>query len=185
MGRLYTYGILNRVINKPGVHALPGTYVAAHGVQYGQGAFDADATNDVEFGEPVEITVENQKGIGVKRATSSLTAATLAFVIRDVVGVRSMDTKIAEKPSANLPFTVVKASAGAGWDFVVPLVAGVTPAVGGTVYIGLGTNGTVLGGVYATAQGSSGVDSIDSGLKFKSLKFTPTSSTGICAWIGK
>lgn len=185
MGRLYTYGMLNRVANVPGVHALPGTYVSAHGVQYGEGAFDNDATNDFEFGEPVEITGQNQKGIGVKRATSSLVAGTLAFVIRDIVGVGSIDTKIAEGPRAGVPFTVVKASTPNSWDFVVPLVAGVTPAVGGTVYIGLGTNGTVLGGVYATAQGSSGVDSIDSGLKFKSLKFTPTSSASICAWIGK
>lgn len=185
MGRLYTYGILNRVINKPGVHALPGTYVTAQGVQYGESAFDADATNDIEFGEPVEIASQTAKGIGVKRATEALTAATLAFVIRDVVGVRSIQAGIAEKPSADQPFTVVKASNPNSWDFVVPLVAGVTPTVGGAVYIGLGTNGTVLGGVYATAQGSSGVDSIDSGLVFKSLKFTPTSSTGICAWIGK
>ena len=185
MARLYTYGILNRVANVPGIHALPGTYVTAQGVQYGQGAFDADATNDMEFGEPVEITVENAKGIGVKRATSSLTAATLAFVVRDVVGVRTIQKGVAEKPSPDQPFTIVKASTPNTWDFVVPLVAGVTPAVGGAVYIGLGTNGTVLGGVYATAQGAGGVDSIDSGLKFKSLSYKPTSSAGICAWIGK
>lgn len=185
MARLYTYGILNRVANVPGVHALPGTYVTAQGVQYGEGAFDADATNDLDFGEPVEITAQTAKGIGVKRATSSLTAATLAFVIRDIVGVRTIQAGIAEKPSNDQGFTVVKASNPNSWDFVVPLVAGVTPAVGGTVYIGLGTNGTVLGGVYATAQGAGGADSIDSGLIFKSLKFTPTSSTGICAWIGK
>lgn len=185
MGRLYTYGILNRVANKPGVHALPGTYVAAHGVQYGQGAFDADATNNIEFGEPVEITVENQKGIGVKRATSSLTAATLAFVIRDVVSVRSMDDKIAEKPSPDQPFTVVKASSPTGWDFAVALAASQTPAAGGKVYIGLGTGSTVVGAVYATAQGAGGADSIDSGLIFKSTKFKPTSSTGEVAWIGK
>lgn len=185
MARLYTYGILNRIASIPGINALPGTYVNAHGIQYGEGAFDADATNDMEFGEPVEIASTNQKGVGVKRATSSLTAATLAFVIRDVVGVASVDQGNVEGPRAGVPMTIVKASTPNTWAFVVPLVAGITPAIGGKVYIGLGTNSTVLGGVYAAAQGSGGVDSIDSGLYFQSLKFTPTSSTGICAWIGK
>lgn len=185
MGRLYTYGILNRVANVPGVHALPGTYVTAQGVQYGQGAFDADSTNDLEFGEPVEITAENAKGIGVKRVTSSITSSTLAFVIRDIVGVRTIASGVAEKPSNDQNMSVVKASTPNTWDFVVPLAASQTPSVGGTVYIGKGTNGTVAGAVYASAQGSGGADSIDSGLKFKSVKFSPTSSAGICAWIGK
>ena len=61
MGRLYVYGRLNRIANVPGINALPGSYTVAHGVQYGESAFDADATYNLEFGEPVEIASENAK----------------------------------------------------------------------------------------------------------------------------
>lgn len=184
MARLYTYGRLNQKATLPGL-ALPGQYVIAHGVQYGEGAFDADATNDVEFGEPVEITVSNERATGIKRVTSNITSATLAFVLRDIVGVRTIQAGVAEAPNKLVPASVVKASAPSGWAIAVPLAASQIPAVGGTVYIGKGTNSTVAGAVYATAQGNGGADSIDSGWKFASLKYKPTSSSGEVAWITK
>jgi len=184
MARLFTYGRLNQKATLPGL-ALPGSYTIAHGVQYGEAAFDADATNDVEFGEPVEITVSNDKGTGIKRVTSSITAATLAFVLRGVVGIRSIQAGTVEAPHKTLPVTVVKAAAPSGWAIAVPLAASQTPAAGGAVYIGKGSNGTVLGGVYATAQGSGGADSIDSGWKFVGAKYKPTAGAGECAWITK
>jgi len=185
MGRLYVYGKLNRIASIPGISALPGTYTVAHGVQYGEGAFDADATYNLEFGEPVEIASENQKAVGVKRATSSLTAATLAFVVRDIVGVRSITSGVAEAPASNVPLTIVKASAPHSFAICVPLAASVTAAAGGSVYIGLGSGSTVAGAVYAAAQGG-GSNSIDSGWKFLTAKFAPTSDTTYyCAWISK
>lgn len=185
MARLYTYGSLNRINNVPGKNALPGTYTSAQGIQFAQGAMKT-TSDAIEFGEVVELVSENAKGLGVKRATSSITADTAVIVVRDLVGVRTIQAGVAETVGDGVPFSVVKANSAHNWDIVVPLVAGVTPAVGGAVYVGKGSNGTVLGGIYATAQGSGGADSIAlTGWTFKSLKFTPTSSAGICAVIGK
>lgn len=184
MARLFTYGRLNQKATLPGL-ALPGQYVIAHGVQYGEGAIDVDATNDVEFGEPVEITASGDKGTGIKRVTSSIASTTLAFVLRDIVGVRTIQAGTVEAPHKSIPISVVKASAPSGWAIAVPLAGSQTPAVGGSVYIGKGSGSTVAGAVYATAQGSGGADSIDSGWKFASLKYKPTAGAGECAWITK
>ena len=185
MARLYTYGKLNRIINKPGQNALPGTYTSAQGVQFAQGAFKTTA-DAIEFGEVVELVSENAKGLGIKRATASLTANTAVIVVRDLVGVRTIQAGIAETVGDGVPFSAIKANSAHAWDIVVPVVAGETPAVGGAVYVGLGTNGTVLGGIYDSAQGAGGVDSIAlTGWTFKSTTFTPTSSASICAVIGK
>jgi len=182
--RLFTYGRLNRTATKPGQNHLPGTYFTAYGIQYGAGAFNA-TTNDMEPGEPVEIVKSTAKGYSVKRATASITLATTAFVLRDVMGVRAIEEGVFEAYAPGQPMTVVPASAPAGWSFVVPLVAAEAPAVGGAVYIGLGTNSSVLGGVYA-AQPNSGTDTITlTGFTFASTSFVPTSDASIAAVIQK
>lgn len=184
MARLYTYGRLNQKATLTGL-ALPGTYTIAHGVQYGEGALNVDASNVIEFGEPVEIVASSDKGTSVKRVTSSITAATLGFVIRDIVGVRVIQAGVAEGPNKQVPATIVKASAPSGWAVAVPLAASQTVALGGKAYIGKGSGSSVAGAVYATAQGSGGTDSIDSGWVFTSLKYKPTASSGEVAWITK
>jgi hypothetical protein len=185
MGRLFTYGRLNKVATIPGANHLPGTYFNAYGIQYGAGAFNVSA-NSMEPGEIVEIEGSTDKGYKVKRATASITAATSAILLRDVMGVRSIQEGVFEEYIPGTPMTCVPASAPQGWSIVVPVVAGEVPVVGNTVYVGLGTNGTVLGGVYDSAQGSGGADSIAlTGWTFQSLKFTPTSGASIAAVIGK
>lgn len=184
MARLFTYGRLNKIATIPGANHLPGTYFNAYGIQYGAGAFNTTA-NSMEPGEPVEIVSSNDKGYSVKRATSSLTVATTAFVLRDVMGVRVVEAGLFEEYVPGTPMTVVPASAPQGWAIVVPIVAAQSPAVGGQVYIGLGSGSSVLGGVYAAAQGG-GSDTISlTGWTFGSTKFTPTNSASICAVIQK
>ena len=140
----------------------------------------------MEPGEVVEIVGSTNKGYNVKRATSSLTAATAAILLRDVMGVRTIKEGVFEEYVPGTPMTCVPVSAPAGWSVVVPLVAAEVPVVGNPVFVGLGTNGTVLGGVYDAAQGAAGVDSIElTGWKFQSLSFTPTVSTSIAAVIAK
>lgn len=185
MARLFTYGRLNKVATIPGKNHLPGTYFTAYGIQYGAGAFNVTA-NSMEPGEVVEIVGSTNKGYNVKRATASITAATAAILLRDVMGVRTIKEGVFEEYVPGTPMTCVPVSAPAGWSIVVPLVAGEVPVVGNPVFVGLGTNGTVLGGVYDAAQGAAGVDSIElTGWTFQSVSFTPTVGTSIAAVIAK
>ena len=184
MARLFTYGNLSRLATKAGQNHLPGSYFGQYGVQYGAGGFNVTA-NDMEPGEIVEISKSTEKGYSVKRATSSLTAATAAIIVRDIMGVRAIQEGVFENYEPGTPMTVVPVSAPHGWPIVVPVVDGETPVVGNTVYIGLGTNSTVLGGVYDAAQGG-GSDSIAlTGWTFGSTKFKPTSSSSYAVVIQK
>lgn len=184
--RLFTYGKLKRTATKPGTNHLPGTYFTAYGVQYGAAAFNNTA-NNTEPGEVVEITASGDKGYTVKRATANLTVNTAAIVLRDVVGVRTIQAGVLEEYVANkVPITIVPATAAAGWSIVVPIVATETPAVGGAVYVGI--NGAAkLGAIYANAQGTNGANSIAlTGWKFASTRFNPTTNTtSNCAVIQK
>jgi len=185
MARLFTYGKLNKVATKPGQNHLPGTYYTAYGVQYGAGAFN-NTSNDMEPGEIVEIDSTSDKGYSVKRATSSLTANTAAIVLRDIMGVRAIEDGVFENYEPGVPMTVVPATAPHGWSIVVPLVAAEDPSVGDAVYVGLGTNDTVLGGVYASAQGDGGADSIKlTDWTFASESFTPTDDDSLAVVIQK
>lgn len=185
MARLFTYGKLKRVATQPGTNHLPGTYFTAYGVQYGAGAFNTTA-NNIEPGEVVEIVKSTDKGYSVKRATASLTAATAAIVVRDIMGVRAIEDGLFEEYLPGVPMTVVPASAPHGWAVSVSVVDDETPAAGGQVYIGLGTNDTILGGVYASAQGVDGVDSIElTDWTFAGAKFAPTDSSSYAVVIQK
>lgn len=185
MARLFTYGKLKRVATQPGTNHLPGTYYTAYGVQYGAGAYN-NTSNNIEPGEVVEIDQSTDKGYDVKRATSSLTAATAAIVLRDIMGVRAIEEGVFEDYVQGTAFTVVPASAPQGWSIVVPVVDDETPAVGGTVYVGLGTNDSVAGAIYASEQGVDGVDSIElTGWTFATTKFLPTGSTSYAVTIQK
>jgi len=181
--RLFTYGKLKRTCTIPGANHLPGTYFTAYGVQYGAAAFN-NTTNNMECGEPVEIVSSTDKGYNVKRATSSITEATGGIILRDVMGVRAIEAGVFKEYIPGQPMSFVPFSAPVGWSVVVPVVAAQTPAVGGVVYIGLGTGSSVLGGVYAAAQGSQGADSLAlTNWKFASTSYVPTSDASICAVI--
>jgi hypothetical protein len=183
--RLFTYGKLKRIATQPGTNHLPGTYFAAYGIQYGAGAWNNTA-NNTEPGEVVEIAASSDKGYTVKRATSSLTLNTAAIVVRDIMGVRTMTNGVLEEFVPGVPLTVIPATTPHGWSIVVPIVANETAAAGGAVYVGLGTNNTVLGGIYANAQGTNGADSIAlTGWTFGGTKFAPTLNTSSYAVVIK
>jgi|GEM_PF-2357015 len=185
MARLFTYGKLNRFATIPGQNHLPGTYFTAYGIQKGAGAFN-NTSDNIEPGEIVEIVNSTTKGYSVKRATSSLTAVKAAIVVRDIMGVNIIDEGLFEEYAPGKPMTVVPATAESGWTITVPIVAGQTPALGGKVYVGLGTNGSIAGAIYAEEQGTDGVDSIElTDWTFASTSFTPTGSDSIAAVIQK
>jgi len=182
MARLFTYGKLKRTCTVPGENFLPGTYYTAYGIQYGAGAFNVTA-NSMEPGEPVEIVGSTDKGYNVKRATSSITEATGGIILRDVMGVNAIQEGVFEEYLPGKAMSFLPFSAPVGWSVAVPVVIGQTPAVGGVVYIGLGTGSSVLGAVYAAAQGGGSDTLALTNWKFASAKFTPTTSTSLCAII--
>lgn len=182
--RLFTYGRINKYATVPGANHLPGNYYTAYGIQYGAGAVNL-SSETTEPGEVVEIVKSTDKGYIVKRATSSLTAATAAIVLRDVMGVNTIQAGVFEEYAAGKIMTVVPASAPQGWSIVVPVVAGQTPAVGGTVYIGLGSGTSVLGAVYAAAQGGGSDTVVLTDWTFATTSFTPTTDASIAAVIQK
>jgi len=173
--RLFTYGKLKRIATQPGTNHLPGTFYSAYGIQYGASAFNNTA-NNTEPGEIVEIAASTDKGYAVKRATANITVNTAAIVVRDIMGVRSIANGVLEEFVPGVPLTVIPATAPNGWSIVVPIVANETAAAGGAVYIGLGTNNTVLGGVYANAQGSGADTANMTGWTFGGAKFAPTTN---------
>lgn len=184
MARLYTYGNLKDINTIPNQNALPGTLVGAWGVRLIAQAFKG--SDDIEFGEVVELAqTEAGKAYTISRVDGSTVASKLGVIVRDVVGATFIGAGIVEAPKDSVPVSVMPFGAETHFPVVVPLAGSQTPAVGGKVYIGLGTGSTVAGAVYATAQGAGGVDSIDSGWVFGSLKFKPTTSTGECAVIAK
>lgn len=183
MARLFTYGKLKRVATQPGTNHLPGTYFTAYGVQYGAGAFN-NTTDNIEPGEVVEIVKTSDKGYSVKRATADITAETAAIVLRDIMGVRAIEEGVFEEYVPGQPMTVVPATTPHGWAVSVSVVDGQTPAAGGTVYVGLGTGGTVLGGIYAAEQGAGGVDTVElTNWTFAGEKYAPTNSDSYAAVI--
>lgn len=179
--RIFTYGRLNNLVTKPGQNFLPGAFTNAYGIQYGAGAF---ALNGVrfEFGEAVKIAGETNRAYNIERVDGTTTAGQLGVVIRDVVGVRSMEDTIATGPAKDVPLTIVPFVAPHGWAIAVPLAEGEIPVVGGTVYVGNGEEDTIAGAFYATPV----VDgTIETEYKFIGLAYNPTSSASQCAIISK
>jgi hypothetical protein len=185
MARIFVYGRLNKIATIPGANHLPGSYFTAYGIQYGAGAFNLTA-NNMEPGEVVEIVSSTNKGYNVRRAAATTTAANAAIILRDVMGVRTIQEGVFEDYVPGTPMTCIPVSAPAGWSVVVPVVAGEVPVVGTPVFVGLGTGGTVAGGVYDAAQGAGGVDSVQlTDWVFQSVSFRPTASNSIAVVIAK
>lgn len=180
MARLFQYGKLNRTVTKAGRNGLPGTFFSAYGVQYGAGAFNVEPDKPLEFGEAVEIVSQNERAYGVKRVTTTVTADTLAFVVRDIVGIRTIKPGVAEEPGKDVPLTVIPANSPNGWEIIVPISDTLTPTIGGKVYINTGAGSTVAGAVNTAST-----NAIDSGWVFASEKFAPTTGAGRAVVIRK
>src|SRR5690554_6883521 len=100
MARLFTYGKLKRINTIPNL-LLPGEFATAFGVKYAQPALVTDG-NAIEFGETVLVTGINDRSATITRATSSITNANAAFVLREVTGQRVVAPGIIEGIAAGV-----------------------------------------------------------------------------------
>ncbi len=169
---------LPRVVKQ--VAFLPGRQTHMFGPRYhdvGKVSPDsADAGYLPEFGEFVEIVGRDAKTLIIDEVDDGTLATDLAFVVRDIVGAQTLGQGIVEGPKANVPMTLAIQTAGQKGRYVAILGSG-TPSVGDTVYVGLGTNDTVAGVVYAEAQGIEGADSIETDWVFASSRFAPLNAS--------
>lgn len=182
MARLFTYGKLKR-INTISNLLLPGEFATAFGVKYAQPALVTDG-NAIEFGETVLVTGVNDRSATITRATSSITNANAAFVLREVTGQRVVAPGIIEGIAAGvkLPVTIVKADSQHTWSIVVPVAEDV--AAGNPVYVGKGSGSTVAGALYKEAKGNGGADTVLlTNWKFQTASYQPTTGAGKCAVI--
>lgn len=177
----FVYGSLPRTLKQKGY--LPGHITSAFGPRYVAPGILKTGTDAVEFGEFVELESNTSKSYIVKIVDSGTTAAQLGVVVRDVVGGALLttdegDNNIIAYPKKNVPLSIFAQTAGNKGKIVAILAPSQTPAVGGQVFVGKGTGGTVAGALYTAAQGSEGVNSIATDWQFASLKFVPTEGTG-------
>jgi len=168
---------LPRVVKQ--IAFLPGRQTHMFGPRYHDvGKILPDSADDgylVEFGEFVEIVGRDAKTLIVDEVDANTVKGDLAFVVRDIVGAQTLGQGIVEGPKANVPMTLAIQTAGQKGKYVAILGSG-TPSVGGTVYVGRGTNDTVAGVVYTEEQGVEGIDSIATDWVFASPRFAPISA---------
>lgn len=177
----FVYGALPRTIKAKGY--LPGHITSAFGPRYVAAGILKTGTTPVEFGEFVELESNTSKSYIAKVVDADTTAAQLGVVVRDVVGNSLLtndegDNNIVAFPKKNVPLSVFAQTAGNKGKIVGILAESQTPAVGGAVFVGKGTNGTVAGVLYTAEQGTGGADSIATDWVFSSLKFQPTEGAG-------
>lgn len=174
----FAYGSLSRVLKPKGY--LPGSITSAFGPRYVAAGILKTGTTAVEFGEFVELESNTSKSYIVKVMDSGTTAAQLGVVVRDIVGNSVLtddegNGNIIAYPKKNVPLSIFVPTAGNKAKIVAFLGASQTPAVGGAVYVGDGTNSTVAGALYT----SSGTGKLAAtGWVFSSLKFAPTEGAG-------
>lgn len=176
----FVYGALPRTIKAKGY--LPGHITSAFGPRYVAAGILKAGESPVEFGEFVELESNTSKSYIVKVVDTATTASQLGIIVRDVVGSSLLtndegDNNIVAFPKKNVPLSVFAQTSGNKGKIVAILAPSQTPAVGGVVYVGKGTNNTVAGALYTAEQGS-GADSIATDWKFASVKFQPTEGTG-------
>ena len=169
----FAYGSLPRQLRQKGY--LPGHITKAFGPRYVAAGIAKDGVN-LEFGEIVELESQNSKGYVVKATGAATTADKIAVVVRDVVGFDAVGGGIVHTPKDNVTLSLFVPTAG-NKGRIVAILGGGTPAVGGDVFLGLGTGATTAGVLYAAAQGAAGVDTVAlTNWKFASTRFAPTTN---------
>ena len=179
MARIFQYGNLARTSNKTDL-LLPGAFTDAQGVRTSQAAWVTDG-NDIEFGEIVEITGSNGKALQIKRvAAATITAARAGFVIKDIIGARTIKSGVVEgiKGGTHVPATVIPASSQDGWGFVVVVAEAVS--AGNAVRVGTGAGTTVAGAGYGSTETNTVAIT---GWVYASNSYKPTSSNSLVAFV--
>jgi hypothetical protein len=170
----FVYGSLPRQLKQKGY--LPGHITKAFGPRYVAAGIAKDGVA-VEFGEFVELESQNSKGYVVNVVDASTALGTEAVIVRDVVGFDATGGGIVHAPKDNVTLSLFVPTEG-NKGKIVAILGGGTPAVGGAVFLGLGTGATTAGVLYAAAQGAGGVDTLAlTTWKFASTRFAPTTKS--------
>jgi len=138
------------------------------------------------FGEIVKILDYKDGAYQFRPMITGDDATQLAVIMRDIVGGATVTDGPIPYGKSNVPVSLYLLSEEQHGAMTVPCAAIASVAVGGTPYVGLGTNGTTAGSVYGAAQGSGGADSVAlTGYEFKTLPFQPSDTSAYAVVIGK
>lgn len=154
------------------------------GERFVKPALFEDDVNDYvyEFGEIVEIVGDTRTNYIVKPIDATTTAdAKLGLIMRELTGAQDIRTGVVTNgiPNVTLNIWVLDVNLGGVGAAYKGLAEDVE--IGGAVFVGNGTAGTVAGAVYAKAV-SNGTIATD--LVFKSLAKAPTTTTALAVEIG-
>lgn len=146
--------------------------------------FDATVTNyTYEFGEIVEIVGNDRTNYIVKPITSAtLATAKLGVIMKTLTGDTTIHGGIVVNGLPNVTLEIYLLDENLGGIGVACKGLAADVEIGGAVFVGNGTNGTVAGAVYAEAV-SNGTIATD--LVFKSKANTPTETAALSVEIGR
>lgn len=170
---------------------FPGQQYGALGPRIVVPGLNTNSTYDTEwqygFGEIVKILDFKDGAYQFRPMITGDNATQLAVIMRDTVGgVSPLEQGPIPYGKSNVPVSLYLLSEEQHGPIAVPCAAIASVAVGGTPYVGLGTNGTVAGSVYGAAQGGGGADSVAlTGYEFKSLPYKPSDTNAYAVIIGK
>lgn len=151
---------------------------------------NTNATYDTEyqygFGEIVKVLDGKDGAYQFRPMITADTATKLAVIMRDIVGGNLLQDGPIPYGKSNVPVSLWLLEEEQYGAIAVPCAAIASVAVGGTPYVGLGTNGTTAGSVYGAAQGVGGADSVAlTGFEFKTLPYKPSDTAAYAVIIGK
>lgn len=169
---------------------FPGQQYGALGGRLVVPAMNTNSTYDTEhqygFGQIVKVLDFKEGAYQFRPMITSDNATKLAVIMRDIVGGNLLQDGPIPYGKSNVPVSLWLLEEEQYGSIAVPCAAIASVAVGGTPYVGLGTNGTVSGSVYGAAQGVGGADSVAlTGFEFKTLPYQPSDTAAYAVIIGK
>ena len=189
MADKFGFGNVSPIVKSIG--HFPGQQYSVLGPRLVVPGLNTDSSYDTEyqygFGEIVKILNYKEGAYQFRPMITGDNATMLAVIMRDMVGGVS---PLTEGPipygKSNVPVSLYLLSEEQHSAISVPCASITAIAVGGTPYVGLGTNGTVAGSVYGAAQGIAGADSVAlTGFEFKTLPYKPSDTSAYAVIIGK
>lgn len=169
---------------------FPGQQYGALGTRLVVPGLNTDSTYDTEyqygFGEIVKVLEGKDGAYQYRPMITADNANKLAVIMRDIVGGSVLEDGPIAYGKRNVPVSLWLLEEEQYGAIAVPCAAIASVAVGGTPYVGLGTNGTTAGSVYGAAQGIAGADSVAlTGFEFKTLPYQPSDTAAYAVIIGK
>ena len=188
MADKFGFGSGSMIVKRNG--HFPGQVEGVLGQKLAVPGLNTHSTYDTEwqygFGETVKILDFKEGAYQFRPMITGDNATQLAVIMRDTVGGVSIQDGPIPYGKSNVPVSLFLLSEENHWTITVPCAAIASVAVGGTPYVGLGTNGTTAGSYYGAAQGGGGADSVAlTGYEFKTLPFKPSDTNAYAVKIGK